>query len=286
MSNDDMRETVTTYEPDNAIKNGYRGLLREVFRELMDNRWLMYQLVRRNIFAVYKQSLLGFMWAFIIPLISLGTFIVLNRAGVLAVGEIPVPYPLYALLALALWQIFATGIVAGTNSLVAAGGMLVKINFCRKALVVAAFGPALVSFVIQIAAVLILFAVYGIAPGAAIVALPVAVLPVFLLALGLSFLLSIINGILRDVGTVLSSVIAFLLLLTPILYAVPKSGFFRDLSLFNPMYYLITVPRELILFGASANLAEYAVSYAFSILVFVVCVAIFHLTETRITERV
>jgi lipopolysaccharide transport system permease protein len=59
---------------------------------------------------------------------SLGTFIVLNQSGIFNIGDIDVPYPIYALLGMAFWQLFATGLVAGSNSLVSAGALITKIN--------------------------------------------------------------------------------------------------------------------------------------------------------------
>jgi len=48
-------------------------------------------------FAIYKQSFIGILWALIIPLVSVGTFIILNRSGVFTIGDINVPYPIYAI---------------------------------------------------------------------------------------------------------------------------------------------------------------------------------------------
>ncbi|MBU4305805.1 MAG: ABC transporter permease, partial [Candidatus Omnitrophica bacterium] len=63
---------VITYEPDNSLKKGYGNIFGEIFNEIINNRWLIYQLFRRDFLALYKQSFIGILWAFIIPLISVG----------------------------------------------------------------------------------------------------------------------------------------------------------------------------------------------------------------------
>ncbi len=143
-----MTEIITTYEPDNSLKKGYLSIVSEIFNELKKNRWLTYQLFKRDFFAVYKQSFVGILWALIIPLVSVGTFIILNRSGIFTIGDIDVPYPIYAILGMAFWQLFSTGLIASSNSLVKAGSMIVKINFSKKALVIASTGQSLISFLI------------------------------------------------------------------------------------------------------------------------------------------
>ena len=151
-----MKE-ITTYEPDNSIKKGYFYLWKEIFWELKQNNWLISQLFKRDFFAIYKQSLIGIFWAFIVPIISVGTFILLNRSGVFNFGEIEVPYPIYAILGMAFWQLFSTGLLTASNSLVKASSMLVKINFSKKSLVIASAAQSLIAFIVQFALVVILF---------------------------------------------------------------------------------------------------------------------------------
>ncbi len=64
-----MNKTIT-YEPDNSIKKGYISLWKEIFQELKSNKWLTLQLFKRDFFAIYKQSLVGVFWAFIVPIIN------------------------------------------------------------------------------------------------------------------------------------------------------------------------------------------------------------------------
>jgi len=60
--------TITTYEPDNSLKKGYLSIFKEIFNEIKKNRWLTYQLFKRDFFAIYKQSFIGVFWAvFIVP---------------------------------------------------------------------------------------------------------------------------------------------------------------------------------------------------------------------------
>lgn len=281
-----MEHPVVTYEPDNSLKKGIFSLFAEIAGEIVRNRWLIFQLFKRDFFTVYKQSFIGVLWAFIIPIISVGTFIILNQSGVFSMGEIAVPYPVYAILGMAFWQLFAAGLVAGSNSLVKAGSMIVKINFSKKALVFASAGQSLVSFLIQLVLVAVLLFYYGLAPSLHTLLLPVLVIPIMLLTFGIGFIFSLLNGVMRDIGNALSVLLTFLMFLTPVLYARPTTGLLVKVTAYNPLFYLVSGPRELILTGTMTEWRGFAAASAIALVVFTVCLYIFHLTETRVTERI
>jgi lipopolysaccharide transport system permease protein len=281
-----MRIKVTTYEPDNLIKKGYLQIFREIYSEIRSNRWLIYQLFRRDFVTGYRQSLFGVLWAFIVPIVSVVAFLLLNQSGLLVLGNLSAPYPVYALLGLAIWQLFSTGIIAGSYSLVQAGYMISKINFSKKALVIASLGKTLVTFVIQLGLVFASFVLLGFVPTIWILLIPFLVIPIVLATLGLSFLFSILNGIIRDFGSLLSMLTTFVLFGTPILYSRPDIGLLSQVTTYNPLYYLISVPRDLALTGNTSEWLGFIVSSVLGITIFLFSLIVFHLTEARLAERI
>lgn len=277
---------VTVYLPDNSIR---RGLFRagiDIAREIYDSRWLFVQLFKREFVAAYKQSLAGYVWAVIVPLTSIGSFSLLSQSGVLVIGPIDVPYPLFAVLGLATWQLFAATLVAGSSALVKAGPMITKINFSRKTLVLAFCGQAVIPFLVQVGLVATLLVVYGWkTPWAALWA-PVAIVPVALLAIGLAMVLALLNGVFRDIGSLVGLVVTFLMLLTPVLYSRPAVGTLAGLTTFNPLHYLVAAPRDLVLVGRISEPVPFALVSVLCVFVFLLSLLAFHLTESRVAERV
>jgi lipopolysaccharide transport system permease protein len=283
-----LSENLTSYEPDNSLKKGHFSVFKEIYDEINRSRWLIYQLFRREFYTTYVQSIFGVLWAFITPILSVATFVVLNMSGVFNVGNTKVPYPLFALLGLTFWQLLSTGVVACSSALVKAGSMIVKINFSKKALVIASMGQAIVAFLVQAALVLFLFVYYGIWPSAAILLIPLIIIPLVLLTLGLGLILSLLNSVVRDFGNLLPLLMTFLLFLTPVLYIQPTTGILAQLFVYNPIFYLISVPRDLVLGNiiASGVWLGFLLSSVLSVALFAVCLVAFHLTETRIAERI
>ncbi len=280
------RPTVITYEPDNSLKKGYVFLFNEIFNDIIENRWLTYQLFKRDLLSVYKQSFAGMVWVVILPVVGVSIFVVLNLSGIFSIGDVAVPYPIYAVLGMAFWQLLSTGLVSCTSSLVDAGPMILKINFSKKSLVIASAGKSMLSFLVQMILAGILFLWYGFKPSIAIALIPLMVFPLILFMLGLGFLLSLLNGIVRDMGNMVAIFLTFLMFLTPVFYAKPRTGILAKMASLNPLYYLTSTPRDLILRGTTSEWSGFWITCGVSFLVFVICLAAFHLTETRVTERI
>jgi len=274
-----------------VYKSGQSGgwhteVWREMFAELKFSRELIWRLFLRNFRARYRQTILGLMWPLILPVITVGTFIFLNKAGVMNIGEVDIPYPAYALLGLTIWQIFAGGLVNCTKSIEVGGSMVVKVNFPKESLVLSSFGDAFVGFLIRLALTIVVFAIYKIVPAWTVIFFPIAIIPLFLLTLGFGLMFSLLNAVLRDVGNIVSLASMFLLFITPVLYPEPKTVFFKTFSILNPLSVLVSCPRDLILNGSFAHPYAYLFFSLVSLFIFLISWRLFHLVEKRIAERI
>ncbi len=279
-----MEELIVTYQPDNSLRKGYLSIFKEICQEIYQNRWLTLQLFKRDFSATYKQSLMGFLWAFIIPILSIGTFVILNRSGIFKMGTIDVPYPIFAVISMAFWQLFSAGLVAASQVLVIAGPMITKINFSKKSLVIASIGQAMVSFLIQMLLLIGLFFYFHMMPHIQAVFILIVIIPIILLTLGLGFILSLINSVMRDVSNILPMFLTFFMFLTPILYTKPQTGLLMKITEYNPLYYFVLTARDLFLKGQITEPVGFLLSSLAALLIFIVCLFFFHLTENRITE--
>jgi lipopolysaccharide transport system permease protein len=274
-----------TYSPGQNNGWGFRVWL-EMFSELTDSHELVWRLFLRNFKAKYRQTVLGFLWALIMPLLAVGTFVFLNRTGILNIRKIDIPYPAYALLGLTVWHIFAGGLRDCSNSIVAGGNMVAKINFPKEALVLSSIGETLVETMIRLALTAFVFALYKVAPAWTVILFPLTLIPLLLFTLGLGFMLSILNAVFRDVANMVSLSSTFLLFITPVLYPEPKTVFFKSFMVFNPLAALVTAPRDLVVKGYLTQPFSFWFYSVLSLIIFIISWRLFHLAEIRIAERV
>jgi ABC-type polysaccharide/polyol phosphate export permease len=280
-----MLKDMKTFEADGVLGKGVVCTFREIFSELRASRWLLSRLFLKEITVGYKQYLLGMIWTVAIPVLSIAALVWLNRMNVFSFGRLDVPYPLYAFAGLAFWQFFASGIISCSQSLVINAGMVSRMRVNRKALVIASLAQPLLVLGAQLIMLAALFFLYGIHPHPRLFALPLALLPIVFLTLGFGFVCAVLNGLMRDVTHILTSFLAAVILITPVFYTSARGGLAGKITVFNPFYYAVSFPRDLMLTGSLGLYAGFLITAVFSLLVLIGGLVIFHLTEADAIER-
>jgi lipopolysaccharide transport system permease protein len=282
--------TNKVYTPDGVCRGSTQGIP-SVFSlmliEIVESRELTWRLFLRDFQVKYRQSVLGIMWVFLVPLMTVGMFVIMTRSGVFSIRDVGVPYPLYAVIGLSIWSIFTVGLTACTNSLINAGSMIVKINFPKVSLILAASGQGVVEFLIRFVLIILMFLYYGYFPyWLGILCSIIMLLPIYLLTIGVGFVLSLAAGVFRDVVNVLGVLLAGIMLLTPVLYPLSPNTMLSEVNRWNPLNYLVNAPRDLLVKGHTDIIFPFAISSIFSIVVFYFGWRIFYLAQPKIAERI
>src|SRR5918996_2465228 len=89
-----------------------RGFLLSLMRDAQRSGVLFEQLLLRSLRNTYRQSLLGFLWAFIPPIATATAFALMGRAKVLSIAPTELPYVAYVIINMSLWQTFVEAINA------------------------------------------------------------------------------------------------------------------------------------------------------------------------------
>ena len=99
--------------------------------EMWQYRELFYFFTWRDIKVKYKQTVLGFLWAVLQPLI-MTLLLSFSLGNVISdYGKLQIPYPLFALSGLIIWNIFSSGITNAGNSMITNANIIKKIYFPR-----------------------------------------------------------------------------------------------------------------------------------------------------------
>ncbi|MCK4819164.1 ABC transporter permease [bacterium] len=272
------------------MRESHRGpfiTTRLMWIELLLARELIWRLFVRDFSAKYRQSALGFLWALIMPLVTVGMFIGMNNAGILNIANVGIPYPLYAIIGLTIWSFFTVGLTASSQAITGAGSMVVKINFPKVALLFAATGQTIVDFFIRAVLIGLTFMHYGIAPNWIGLGLGlISIIPLYLFMTGIGFVLSLAAAVVRDVANFLNLGLMAFMLLTPVVYPIQGEGLLAKANLWNPLNYFVNVPRDFIVKGHTDYLIEFAYVSSLSLVVFYIGWRLFYLAQTKIAERI
>ena len=269
------------YSPAGVRCNGATGW-RIMFNDVVQSRRIIWLLVRRDISVRYRQSILGYVWAVVPQIATVGVFAFLHASRVLPIGGTRIAYVAYALWGISVWQLFAGCLSGCTTSLVLSGSLVTKVNFPREALVIAALGQPTFDFFVRLVPVIAVFSWYGVVPSWTIVFMPLVLLPVMLMALGFGFVLSIANLVMRDTGNALGTVLTVGMFLTPVLYPPPVRWPFFLVNHVNPLSPLLTASQDLIAEGFLSRPEMVIAACGFSLALVLISWRAFRITIPRV----
>ncbi len=233
----------TVYTPDSSLANP-RKMVAEMFRDLFRGREMAWRLAVRDIQAQYRQAYLGILWAFIGPLATTITWIFLSAAGIVAVGETPLPYPVYVFTGTLLWSMMLDAMHAPLQQTNAASGMLAKLNFPREAILLSGIYKQLFNAGIKIVLLLGALLLVGINPGWGLLLFPIGVVSLILVGTAIGLLITPVGMLYTDVGRAVPLLMNFVMYLTPVVFPLPKEGWVAVLYQVNPLTPLILTARD------------------------------------------
>jgi lipopolysaccharide transport system permease protein len=268
---------------ENAPSRGW--LPRLDVAELWASRELVLILALRNVKIRYKQTVLGVGWAILQPLAAVAIFTVVMRR----LAHLPsegIPYPVFVYGGLAVWIYFANGANMAAESLAQYRDLVTKVYFPRLLAPLAAVMPSLIDLGISILAVGVFMAIFGVAPGWAIVLLPLWVVAAVATTFGVGVWLSALNARYRDVRNALTFLLQIWLFATPVAY--PSSlvhGGWRFLLYVNPVAGVVTGFRWSLVGAQRPGLAA-LVSLASGLVVLASGLVYFARVERRLADYV
>ncbi len=189
-------------------------------KELWKYRELFYFFTWRDVKVKYKQAALGILWAILQPLIMMLMFtLVFSQA--LNVGSDGIPYPVFAISGLLIWNIFSSGLLNSANSMITNSNIIKKIYFPRLIIPMSAILTALVDFVFAffIYVAILIYYRQDVSIIKLFIYLPLSIIITIVTTFGLGTFLSALNVKYRDFQYMLPFMIQFLLFANPVLYS-------------------------------------------------------------------
>lgn len=275
---------LTVYTPESKLRSPVK-LVKSMWKDLFDSRELSWRLFVRDFTARYRQSLLGIFWSFFPALLSGIVFIVLQANNVVNFGAVDIPYPVFVIIGTVLWQIFFESINAPLKAVNGAKSMLVKINFPREALIVAAFYEVLFSVTIKLVVVVAVMLFFKMPLGVGLLCSIPAVLVLVLFGMTIGLFLTPIGMLYSDIGSALSVFLPLWFFITPVVYPPPQSFPYSLIATLNPVSPLLVGARDIMTKGTMTNTPLFIIISGCSIAGLLIAWLLYRLTMPIIIER-
>lgn len=223
-------------------------------RSVVKHRRLILEMVRRDVIGRYRGSVMGLLWSFFTPVLMLVVYtfvfsVVFKSRWAGGTGS-KTEFAIVLFVGLMVFNLFSECINRAPNLVLSNPNYVKKVIFPLEILPFVSLGSAAFHFGVNILVWLSFYLLLlGLPPGGALW-LPVAVLPLALLCVGLSWLLASLGVFLRDVGQVIGVVTTILMFMSPIFYplvALPEE--FRAYLHLSPVTYYVEQARDLLVWG-------------------------------------
>jgi lipopolysaccharide transport system permease protein len=263
-------------------------------KDVWHYRDLLILLVRRDFVAFYKQTILGPLWFFIQPVITILMYTIIfgNLAGIPTDG---VPKPLFYLAGTIIWNYFADCLTKTSTVFKDNAAMLGKVYFPRLIMPLSIVLSNLVRFAVQLVLFIVLFVIYWIkgsviVPDEYILLFPLLILLIAAQGLGLGMIISGVTTKYRDLAFVVSFGVPLLMYTTTVIYplstAVAKYPAYSWLIKFNPITAVIETFRYGFLGKGSFSWELLGYSVVMTIVLLITGTIIFNRVEKNFVDTV
>jgi lipopolysaccharide transport system permease protein len=261
-------------------------------KEIWDYRDLILIFVRRDIVAIYKQTVLGPLWFFLAPIFTViaYTFVFGSIAGMSTDG---IPGPVFYLAGTTLWNYFQTCFTATSNTFTQNAAIFGKVYFPRMVAPISIVLSSLFKFGVQMLMFLTLLVYYMYFTESSIqitnwiYMFPVLVVMMGALSLGVGIILSALTTKYRDLKNFIGFGVTLLMYVSPVIYPVSAvENTYGWVVKYNPLAPIIEAFRLGFTGSGTVTLLDLAYSGGFIVVILIIGSMLFHRVEKTFMDTI
>lgn len=267
-------------------------------KETFQYRDLIFLLVKRDFTALYKQTILGPLWAIIQPLLTTVVFTIVfgNLAQLTtadAAGEFAIPAFLFYMSGNICWSYFSTTLNTTSNTFLANRAVMGRVYYPRLVAPIAAAFSRLISFCIQFAMFVVIWVFYLFRGGSSIrvtpmlLLVPLVVLQMMILSVGCGIIISSVTTKYRDLAMLVGFGLQLWQYASPVAYGlqlIPER--YMTLYMLNPVTPIITTFRYAMFGFGYFDLRHYMIGWGISLLLFLTGLILFSRIERTFLDTI
>lgn len=251
---------------------------------LWDYRELIGNLVVSDLKIKYANSVLGFAWSLLNPLMMM-VILYLVFSNIYKNNQ--ENFIIYLLIGILSWRFFSTVTTSALESIVMKQSLVKKIFIPREILTLSVVISGLISSFLEFSVLLPLLVILGVGIYSTIVIFPVVQILFFLIIYGLSLILASLYVYFRDLNQIWQVAIQLGFFLCPIVYPlsfIPEK--FQAYYMLNPVTRVIGMYRDIFLNGTIPGLSDFLVVLAFVAILLIAGNLVFSKLSRRFAEEV
>lgn len=242
-------------------------------------KWLLYELVIRDIKVKYKRSVLGLLWSLLNPLFMMIVItIVFSNIFRFDIKN----FPIYLLAGQIIFGFMSESTSMAMNSIISSGQLIKKVYIPKYIFPLSTVLSSFVNLLFSLIAVLIVMVVTHVKVTFILLLFPVSLIYILIFSIGLGLILATYAVFFRDIVHLYGVFITAWNYFTPLFYPIsiiPKK--YLILIKLNPMYYYIEHFREIVLYARVPSLKLNLICIASSMIVLVLGLIVFYKNQNK-----
>ena len=255
---------------------------REIARELraiFRYRFLLNNLVSRDIKTKYRRSILGILWSVLNPLLMM---LVLTTVFSTIFQFRTSDFSVYYLTGSLLFNFFSESTTLSMTSIIQSSGLIKKVYVPKLIFPLEKCLYGLVNMLFSLIAAVIVFLIVGVTPHWTMLLFIVPILYLFVFNFGLSLIVVTMNTFFRDIGYLYSVLITVWMYLTPIIYPISiLPAWALPFMRLNPLYHYIEYFRNVTLYGVLPGARDNLICIGFSLVFLLLGLFIFRKKQNK-----
>lgn len=237
-------------------------------------KWLLYELVLRDLKIKYRSSVLGYLWSLLNPLMMMTVLTIVFST--LFRFDIP-NYPVYLLSGQLIYSFFSEATNMSMSSIINSASLIKKVYIPKYIFPVSRVLSSFVTLLLSLLAMVIVMVVTQVKFTWVILFFPIPLIYILIFSIGMGLLLSVLAVYFRDVIHLYSVLLSAWMYLTPIMYPINMvPDYVKRFIFWNPMYYFVEIFRQIVLYGEWPSLEMHLICLGFALLALVTGLFVFY----------
>ncbi len=262
-----------------------------MFKNLYKYRYLLYEIVKKNIKLQYRNSVLGVFWTFLQPLLTTLVLVLVFSNIFGRSSEAVLNYPVYLLCGRLLYEFYTQSTKRAMRSIRLSASVIKKVYIPKYIYPISNVISTMITFLISLL-VLVCFILYfqffsdnPVNVSAYMFLAPVPILILFTLCIGVGLILSVLEVFFKDIEYLYDVFCMLIFYLTPIFYNVSQLNIESKVILTalkaNPLYSIVSMFRSCVLFGEMWDWNQFLYATAFSVLTVIIGGLVFYRKQDK-----
>ena len=249
MAEDSKFTKVTVHSSGSALASPARLIL-SVFDGVWSSRELIWSLFVRDLRSQYRQSIMGYVWLFVPPVVTAAVWFFLNNQRIIRV-ETDIPYPIFVIVGTTIWASFISFVQRPLIGLLGGKPVFTKIEVPPEAFIFSSMLRAIFEMGLRVLILIPVFVAYKFQVPPTAFLFPLVLLLLALVGLAIGTMVIPIGGLYSAVQNGINSFIGLFMYTVPVVFPIPESGgYLATIMNHNPLTPVVALARDVLTTGS------------------------------------